>query len=109
MKFLTWALTLSFLLNPIMSQASTEPSLSTEEQQELVQYVQENTTPSDVEKVEGSSLQLLGRGILNKETKDLIALACVNQSKDQNEGCDQVRYVFFSKQNRKCLLLRQCD
>ena len=63
----------------------------------FVQY--KNTTPADqLQKVEQAHLKMIGRGVMNRKTKDSISMACVGKPINQDSlenNCDVLRNVFF--------------
>ena len=56
-----------------------------------------------LEAVEGSSLKLVGSGIIDQSSKDSVGHSCVGDSTthDSEKSCSELRYVFFPANHKQ--------
>ena len=85
-KYLT---TFSLLVSLVSSAAQAQESLS-------------NLVLNSSEEVLTSSVKILGKGLMNQETNESIAYACVGASPDTSEPtCNMIRMIYLNPQSNK--------
>jgi hypothetical protein len=58
------------------------------------------------EEVKDTHLKLAGRGFMNRNTHESLALACVGKTENSTEiSCDQLRFVYFNPVSQKAFYL----